>query len=288
MMLTLALTVVVPETVAPDAGDDIVTTRLPSCASAWSGTSTAPRTVDSSATRTLLMWSPPGPRDQLSSRNHVVGVDQDPGVRRRRVLAHDLDRQRVRSTREPARRIIGVLRPFGRGEGVELLDEDSVERYVRDPGLGPARADPADAGAGEGDGRLRAGGIGFGGRAFAVGFVAVVLSPARPIGDRRVGVLVANAGRDDLEGIDHDDGVARGRVVLPGDLDRDRVARVRQTACREDRRLDVLGRRIGVEVARHLVTVDEHVGGPGLRPIRADPGHRGSGEGEGHLRVRGT
>jgi hypothetical protein len=31
-MLTLALTVVVPETLEPDAGEVIVTTRLPSCA----------------------------------------------------------------------------------------------------------------------------------------------------------------------------------------------------------------------------------------------------------------
>jgi hypothetical protein len=42
-MVTLALTVVVPETVEPDEGEVIVTIRLPSCARAGSGMNAKPK-----------------------------------------------------------------------------------------------------------------------------------------------------------------------------------------------------------------------------------------------------
>src|SRR5262252_1089332 len=95
MMLTLALTVVVPETVEPDAGEVIVTTRLPSCAWACSGIQPAPRTADRSAARTLFTFVASLGRVQLISGDDVESVDQDPGVGRDRVLAYDFDRQGV-------------------------------------------------------------------------------------------------------------------------------------------------------------------------------------------------
>jgi hypothetical protein len=48
MMLTLALTVVVADTVDPDVGDVIVTTRLPSCADARGARNQAEPSIASS------------------------------------------------------------------------------------------------------------------------------------------------------------------------------------------------------------------------------------------------
>src|SRR5580765_3378556 len=65
-MLTLALTATVPATVDPEAGEVIVTTRLPvgkggsmggsSCASARGGMQLAPKIISKTATRTLFMF----------------------------------------------------------------------------------------------------------------------------------------------------------------------------------------------------------------------------------------
>src|SRR5882672_824976 len=291
-MLTLALTGTVPDTVDPEAGDVIVTTRLPvgsggsSCAKARGEIQPATHATTRTAAALFFMVRRPLRSSRVKSRNYVVGINQDPGVRRGRVLAHHLDCQRVVSSGEPVRRVVGVLGSFARSERIEFLDEDTIERYAGDPGLRTAGADPADPCSGEEDGRLRPDGLGFRRRALAVGLVAVVLDPARPIRDGRVGVLMANSRGDHFERIDDDDGVARGRVALARDLDRDRVARLGKTARREDRRLKVLGRRIRIEVARDQRSVDEHVGHSGLRSVGSDPGHRRAGERKVHLGVR--
>src|SRR5213079_3615295 len=49
----------------------------------------------------------------IASRDDIKGIDDDPGVRRKRVLAHQLDRQRVARVGQATREEVGVLGPFG-------------------------------------------------------------------------------------------------------------------------------------------------------------------------------
>src|SRR5439155_7936944 len=115
-MLTLALTGTVPETVCPEAGDVIVTIRLPPgsggsiCANAWGAIQATPKTINRAAAQTFLFVffsvervsirpaSLSFPRvasfatyrslfkdDQFGSRNDIERVYQDPEIARKRV-----------------------------------------------------------------------------------------------------------------------------------------------------------------------------------------------------------
>src|SRR5580765_520698 len=214
-MLTLALTAAVPATVDPEAGEVIVTTRLPvgkggsmggsSCASARGGMQLAPKIISKTATRTLFLFFS---MDNASSTyrrsieisalpslgNHIKGIYQDPGIRRKRVLAQDLDRQGMGPGGQATREEISVLGSFRLSERIDGVRNDvSVEEYAGHPGLRATCADPADPRPREADGRLRAHGFGFRGAPFAVGLVPIVLNPAVAVGDGWVRVLVARS-----------------------------------------------------------------------------------------------
>src|SRR6267142_340877 len=146
----------------------------------------------------MICWTPPsgggrsGPmrrslgRAWLASWNDIEGIYQDPRIGRNRVLADHLDRQRMGPGGQASYREVGVLGSFRLGVGIEVLDEGSIEEDAGDPALGAASADPADPGPGEGDGRLRAEGIGFRGGPFAVRFVPVALNPAVAVRATRI------------------------------------------------------------------------------------------------------
>src|SRR5437867_4657980 len=60
MIVTLALTEIVPETVDPDAGDVMLTTRLPNWARAKDGViQNQQKITDRAAARSSLIFSPP-------------------------------------------------------------------------------------------------------------------------------------------------------------------------------------------------------------------------------------
>src|SRR6266853_6495556 len=133
---------------------------------------------------------------------------------------------------------LGSFRLRVRIEGV--LDDGSIQGYAGDPALRSASADPPDPRPGEGDGRLRAHRLGFRGGAFAVGFVAVVLNPTVTVGDGRIRILMARSRQSHFEPIHHDKGRHRGRVLVTGYLDRQRMARIGEVLWREYLRLDLL------------------------------------------------
>src|SRR5213082_1043759 len=284
-MLTLALTWTVPLTEEPGAGDVMVTIRLPpgsgsggnSCANAWGAIQAKPKTINRAAAQTFLfvffsverasistsLPFYPSRRelrylpvivqdDQFGSRDDIKRIHQDPEIGRKRVLAYHLDRQGMSAgsqatSKEVGAKEVGVLGAFRLEVRIEVLDEGSIQEDAGDPGLRSAGADPADPRAGEGDGRLRAHRIGFRGGSLTVCLVPIVLNPIRAVGDGRIGILVARSRHRHLEGVHHDEGRSRERVLVAGHFDRQGMARVGQALLREYFRLDLFRGRIRID-----------------------------------------
>src|SRR6266700_3244820 len=102
--------------------------------------------------------NPPWPalsREQPRLWDDIKGVDLDPEIRRRRILASDLDRQSMGSGGEAGCSEVDVLWPFRQGIRIDVLDEGSVQEYVGDPRLRPAGADPAHRRSGKSERGLR-------------------------------------------------------------------------------------------------------------------------------------
>src|SRR2546422_6609540 len=67
-----------------------------------------------------------------------------------------MKRRPPRSTLFPYTTLYLSLDFFGGFIRIDLGNERSIQHHASDPGLGPARANPADRRPGEGEGRLRA------------------------------------------------------------------------------------------------------------------------------------
>src|SRR5882672_9834203 len=256
MMLTLALTGTVAETVDPEAGDVTVTIRLPSCACAWDGIQAKLKIIRAAAQtpflffsmnysfgswcrlptyRSTTVWGRPA-----RSWGDVEGIDHDGGPGRGRVLRpRHFDRQRMAPRSQARQREEGRLGYFRSGIRIEgVRNHVSIQDHARDPGLGSAVADPADRRPGEAERGLIARGPRQRGGPLAVWMVAVVQDPTGGISDGRIGLLAACSRRRHFERIHVDNGSRRRRVKTTGHFDRQRMAPVGQARCLEEFRLD--------------------------------------------------
>src|SRR5438876_426544 len=129
-MVTLALTVTVPLTVAPEAGEVTVTIRLPSCADASCGTIQLPTTIASrAAARAIPFFT--APRSRLRRRS-VAGALI--GGECHALHAHDLYcRQRVPGHAPGQRQQIDLCRREARGQS-ERCEGDKAHQNSRHAG----------------------------------------------------------------------------------------------------------------------------------------------------------
>src|SRR5882672_2135192 len=119
----------------------------------------------------------------------------------------------------------------------------------------------------------------------------ILLAPRKPrlLPGRSMNALGAvscgQASWPDVEGIHHDEGPERSRILRPRRFDRQRMVHGSQPRYRQEGRLGYLRRRIRIEGIRNDVSIQDYTGNPGLGSASADPAHRRPGKGERGLRA---